>query len=211
MVSFCSFLPMFPIFFCIFQHSRVVLFHPGIEKAWVKDKTLPKVYQTLELSAFAELAAETNQEQVKPNLWSNNYKVLPNCEKQMLCWCQTVFCPHPVVNVTNISSSNNINKFFVGIFNSKSHTNQVSTTGLGHSDIQLLTRPGNDRTESDRVLKYKITCPKTRLSLSSSSREPSQSSAWPLWRTDHYQVRAGGCPAEGRMENDINICITPSI
>ena len=60
-ISFCSFLPMFPIFFCIFQHFRVVLFHPGIEKAWVQDEILPKVYRTLELSAFAELAAETTR------------------------------------------------------------------------------------------------------------------------------------------------------
>ena len=60
-ISFFSFLPMFPIFFCIFQHFRVVLFHPGIEKAWVQDKTLPKVYQTQELSALAELAAETTK------------------------------------------------------------------------------------------------------------------------------------------------------
>ena len=108
-------------------------------------------------------------------------------------------------------TSKNIHKFCFGIFNRQSHTNQVSTTGLGHSDIQLLTRPGNDQTESDRVLKYKITCPKTRLSLSSSSREPSQSSAWPLWRTDRHRVRARDGPAERRMGNYINICITPSI
>ena len=47
----------------------------------------------------------------------------------------------------NISNSNNLNKFWVGIFTRQGHINQVYQTGVSQSVSELVTRVNNDRTQ----------------------------------------------------------------
>ena len=46
----------------------------------------------------------------------------------------------------NISNSNNLNKFWVGIFTPQGHINQVYETGVSEWVSELVTRVNNDRT-----------------------------------------------------------------
>ena len=48
--------------------------------------------------------------------------------------------------ILNISNTNNLNKFWVGIFTRQGHINQVYQTGVSQSVSELVTRVNNDRT-----------------------------------------------------------------
>ena len=50
------------------------------------------------------------------------------------------------IHIINISNSNNLNKFWVGIFTRQGHINQVYLIGVSESVSQLVTMVANDRT-----------------------------------------------------------------
>ena len=50
------------------------------------------------------------------------------------------------IRITNISNSNNLDKFWVGIFTRQGHINQVYSTAVSESVGELVTSIPNDRT-----------------------------------------------------------------
>ena len=127
-------------------------------------ETLQRKEHTRELTVFAKVTAQTNQEQAYSEFGQN--KLWPNCEKLSPTCCQ--------------HSPQQQNPQPQQFQQPESH--QSSLNNRSQSVSQFVTRPGNDRT---RVQKRLYLYP-TLLASSPVSRSHNQSSKWLAKATDEF-------------------------